>query len=115
MDSPTTTVVEPAALCHFVHGNGAGERAAAWVAAQQLELITVEQLRAAGVGRGIVHTRRRQGTLHRGHTRVHLMGTKVLLPGAVERVAALADLDRGFQDGIPITAPARPGAQERRL
>lgn len=29
-------------------------------------------------------------------------------PGiAVERVAVLADIDRGFQDGIPITAPAR--------
>jgi very-short-patch-repair endonuclease len=135
---------------------GGGERAASWVAAHQLELITVGQLREVGVGRGVVRTRRRQGTLRLVHTGVYLLGTVLMLPGAQElgavlacgdgavvrrrsavalfglsdpwdgdvevlvprrncrsrpgidvaRIAALEEVDRGFQHGIPIVAPA---------
>jgi very-short-patch-repair endonuclease len=137
--------------------HGGGELAATWVATQQLELITAGQLAAVGVGRGIIRRRRRQGTLQLVHQGVYHVGTKLMLPGAVElaavlacgegacvrrrsavvlfglvdgavgdvdvvvpgrncrsrpgiaveRVAALADIDRGFQDGIPVTSPAR--------
>jgi very-short-patch-repair endonuclease len=140
-----------------VNADGGGEHVAARVAAQQLELITAEQLRVAGVGRGVIHTRRRQGTLRLVHTGVYLVGSKLMLPGAwelaavlacgqcacarrrsaasllgvadpwdgdvevvvpgrnrrsrdgiaVERVAVLGDIDRGFMHGIPITSPAR--------
>lgn len=93
--SPTTTVVEPAAVCHFVDTHGSGEPAAVWVAAQQLELIAAQQLRAAGVGRSVIRTRRRQGTLHLVHTGVYHVGTNVMLPGAAELAAVLACGDGG--------------------
>jgi very-short-patch-repair endonuclease len=88
--APATTVVSDAAICQFLDANGVGEHAASWVAAQQLELITVKQLRAAGVGRGIVRMRRRQGTLHLVHQGVYHLGTNVMLPGANELAAVLA-------------------------
>ncbi len=71
-------------------GHGGGEHVVARVAAQQLELITAEQLHAAGVGRGVIRTRRRQGTLHLVHTGVYLVGTKLMLPAAWELAAVLA-------------------------
>ncbi len=135
---------------------GGGERAASWVAAHQLELITTEQLRAVGVGRGVIRSRRRNKTLHLVHTGVYHLGTLLMLPGArelaavlacgddamvrrrsavallglsdgwdgaveilvagrncrsrtgikVARIAELKEIDRGFQHGIPIVAPA---------
>lgn len=86
----TTSVVSLDAVCHFVDVNGPGEHVASWVAGQQLELITSEQLRAAGVGRGIVRTRRRQRTLHVVHQGVYHLGTGVMGPGANELAAVLA-------------------------
>ncbi|HWE33824.1 MAG TPA: DUF559 domain-containing protein [Solirubrobacteraceae bacterium] len=90
MDAPATEIVSATAICHIVHAIGGGEPAAAQVAARQLELITAEQLRATGVGRGLIAARRRQGTLHLVHTGVYLLGTNLMLPGAWELAAVLA-------------------------
>jgi very-short-patch-repair endonuclease len=95
--APFPTKVVPAeAICHFVGVRGRGEPAAAWVAAQQLELITVAQLRLAGVSRDVIRTRMRQGTIHRVHIGVYKLGTPVMLPAAAELAAVLACGDGAF-------------------
>jgi very-short-patch-repair endonuclease len=60
------------------------------VAKQQLELITTEQLRLAGVSRALMRTRLRQGTARRVHRGVFHLGPELMLPGAVELAAVLA-------------------------
>ena len=62
----------------------------AWVADQQLGLITTPQLHVAGVRRGSVEWRLATGTLHRRHRGVYLVGHGILVPGAVELAAVLA-------------------------
>lgn len=66
------------------------DRIASRVARRQLNLITTEQLHAAGVGDSAITRRQRRATLHRVHRAVYLYGTDVLLPGAAELAAVLA-------------------------
>jgi very-short-patch-repair endonuclease len=60
------------------------------VAKQQLELITTEQLRLAGMSRALMRTRLRQGTAQRVHRGVFHLGPELMLAGAVELAAVLA-------------------------
>jgi very-short-patch-repair endonuclease len=78
------------AICQSVGVRGPGEPVASWVAAQQLELITSDQLRLSGVSRDVIRARVRQGTLHKVHIGVYHLGTNVMLPGANELAAVLA-------------------------
>jgi very-short-patch-repair endonuclease len=73
----------------FAHAVGR-EVAIAWVAARQLGLITVAQLKAAGVGRGSIARRVANGQLHQVFRGVYLVGHPVPLPGALELGAVLA-------------------------
>jgi very-short-patch-repair endonuclease len=66
------------------------DRLASRVARRQLNLISVEQLHAAGFGDAMITRRRNRATLHRVHRGVYLFGTDVLLPGAPELAAVLA-------------------------
>lgn len=84
------------AICHFVGVNGQGEPAAAWVAEQQLELVTTTQLKLCRVSRDVVRARIRQGTMHRLHIGVYHLGTRLMLPRAVELAAVLACGDGAF-------------------
>lgn len=85
-----TKVVSPDVICQFAGVHGRGERTASWVAAQQLELITANQLRLAGVSRDVTRTRMAQGTMHRVYIGAYLLGTPVMLPSAMELAAVLA-------------------------
>lgn len=80
----------PAAICRFVQLNGGGERALAWVAAQQLGLISAPQLRLAAVGYGLVESRCARGMMQRLHRGVYLVGPAPLHPGAPELAGVLA-------------------------
>ncbi|MBV8221329.1 MAG: DUF559 domain-containing protein [Solirubrobacterales bacterium] len=84
------SVVSRAALSHFLHTWGGGDPAVAWVADQQLGLITTLQLELAGIGRGAIAARRARRTLHTVFRGVHLVGHPALLPGALEFAAVLA-------------------------
>ena len=89
-------IVSAPELWRFVHAKGGGEGAILWVADQQLALITTLQLHIAGVGRGGVRRRLENGTLHRRHRGVYLVGHPIPLPGANELGAVLACGDRAF-------------------
>lgn len=78
------------AVCAFVRAHGDRDRAAAWVASQQLSMITAVQLGAVGIDKDGIVVRRRRGTLHRCHRGVYLLGPPPLLPGAKELAAVLA-------------------------
>lgn len=84
------SIVTLEAICHFVRANGAGDRAAAWVAAQQLALITYTQLIAAGLDKDAIAVRCRRGGLHRVHRSVYLLGSPIMVPGARELAGVLA-------------------------
>lgn len=73
----------------FAHAVGR-EVAVAWVAARQLGLITLAQLKVAGVGRGSVARRVANGQLHQVFRGVFLVGHPVPLPGALELAGVLA-------------------------
>lgn len=101
IDEPAWGPVQPGAayvpklvsrreLWGFVQANGAGDRAAVWVASQQLGLITTAQLQAVGINRGRIEVRVKRGTLHRVHRRVYLVGHHIPLPRAAELAAVLA-------------------------
>lgn len=77
-------------VCHFVRSHGGGDRAAAWVAGRQLELITTHQLAAAGIDKDAIAVRRKRRGLHRVHHGVYLWGQAIMLPGAWELSAVLA-------------------------
>lgn len=62
----------------------------AWVAGQQLALITSQQLHSAGVGPDAIRVRAARGRLHRMHRGVYLVGHPIPLPGAREFAALLA-------------------------
>jgi very-short-patch-repair endonuclease len=66
------------------------DRFVAWVATQQLALITTAQLLACGVGRTAIARRVRKGLLHRVHQGVYLFGARMLQQGARELAAVLA-------------------------
>jgi very-short-patch-repair endonuclease len=91
-----TSILSAEAICHFVGVNGCGEPAAAWVAQQQLELITTAQLRLCGVSRDVVRARMGQDTMHRVHVGVYHLGTRVMLPHAAELAAVMAGGARAF-------------------
>jgi len=83
-------ILSPLDVFHFVqagHGSGA---ALAWIAGQQLSLVTAEQLHAAGVRRGAIAARVANESLHRRHRGVYLVGSPVPPPGSVELAALLA-------------------------
>lgn len=99
------------------------EVAIAWVAARQLGLITVAQLKAAGVGRGSIARRVANGQLHQVFRGVYLVGHPVPLPGALELAGVLAcggaafvshhsaahlwGLTKGAPDEVEVTVVAR--------
>jgi very-short-patch-repair endonuclease len=67
-----------------------GDHLAQRVARRQLNLITTQQLFAAGVTETMIKVRRKRGLLHRVHQSVYLFETDVTLPGAPELAAVLA-------------------------
>lgn len=83
-------IVSPAAIFHFMQAGAGSGPAVAWIAAQQLSLITTLQLNLAGVNRGAVAARVANASLHRRHRGVYLVGTPVPPPGAAELAAVLA-------------------------
>jgi very-short-patch-repair endonuclease len=66
------------------------DRAASWVARQQLNVVTTAQLYACRIGPSAIATRRRRDLLHRVHHGVYLVGPLTFLPGARELAAVLA-------------------------
>ena len=66
------------------------ERAIARVAGRQDNVITGEQLRAAGLGRGAIAHRVKARTMQRLHVNVYLLGAAPPTPMARARAAALA-------------------------
>lgn len=89
-DAHVPIVVRVAAILGLVHSGVGPDRVVAWIAARQLGLITAEQLIAAGVGRGSIHWRLANGSLHRVFRGVYLVGHSVPAPGAFEFAAILA-------------------------
>ncbi len=87
-------IVPLSAVFEFCHAYGKGDRAAAWIARQQLALVTTRQLIAAGLTREGIGRRRKRRTLHHIHHGVYLRGQPPLLPGARELAAVLALGDR---------------------
>jgi very-short-patch-repair endonuclease len=73
-----------------LHKKGRGDRAVAWVAQQQLGLITTSQLQAAGIDRGAIASRRARRLLHPVHRGVYLLGHATPVPGALALAAVLA-------------------------
>jgi predicted transcriptional regulator of viral defense system len=66
------------------------ERAIARIAARQDNVITGDQLRTAGLGRGAITHRVRAGTMQRLHIGVYLLGAAPPTPMARARAAVLA-------------------------
>jgi very-short-patch-repair endonuclease len=66
------------------------EQAIARIAARQDNVISVDQLRTAGLGRGAITHRVKAGTMQRLHTGVYLLGAAPPTPMARARAAALA-------------------------
>src|SRR6185437_2794142 len=73
----------------FAHAVGR-EVAVAWVAARQLGLITVAQLKVAGIGRGSIARRVANGQLHQVFRGVYLLRHPVPLSGTLELAGVLA-------------------------
>jgi very-short-patch-repair endonuclease len=67
-----------------------GDPAVAEVAARQRGAVSYAELRAAGLGRGAIHHRFKQGRLHRQHRGVYLVGHEVPAEQAPLFAAALA-------------------------
>ena len=83
-------IVSPRELRHVIQqGVARGDPAVAYVAGQQLGLVTTFQLYIAGVTRGSIESRWARGLLHSVFRGVHLVGHSVLLPGARELAARL--------------------------
>ena len=88
-DAFLPSVAPLGAVSGFAHAVGR-EVAIAWVAARQLGVITVAQLKAAGVGRGSIARRVANGQLHQVFRGIYLVGHPVALPGALELAGVLA-------------------------
>src|SRR4051794_18443671 len=67
-----------------------GDPAVATVAAAQAAVVSVEQLHAAGLGRGAIAHRVRRGRLHRVHRGVYVVGVRRLTPRGSLWAAVLA-------------------------
>ena len=153
-DPVSVSVLRPEEVRRLLGADAGADATAARVAALQLNLVTAQQLLAAGMSRTMIRHRIARGLLHRRHHGVYVFGTGAMLPGGVElaavlacgdgalvrrrsavalfrlaapwegepeilvpgrhrsrpgvdvaRIAALAEIDRGFQHGIPIVAP----------
>jgi len=83
-------VVSTAVICAHKHAGEGREAALAWIAAQQLGLVTTEQLRLAGIERGSVRHRVKIGRLHPLHRGVYLVGHSVPHPNVPLLAAVLA-------------------------
>jgi very-short-patch-repair endonuclease len=79
-----------------VQGGAVPDAVVAWVAENQLGLITTPQLHAAGVRRGSVQWRLATKTLHRRHRGVYLVGHGIPVSGANELAGVLACGERSF-------------------
>ena len=73
-----------------MQAQGGGQRTVAWIAARQLAVVTFAQLQSAGLNRGEIANRLAEGSLHRRHRGVYLVGSPLLVPGANELAALLA-------------------------
>jgi very-short-patch-repair endonuclease len=83
-------VVSSAAICRHKHAGEGREATISWIAAQQLGLVTTEQLRLAGIERGAVGHRVKIGRLHPLHRGVYLVGHPVPHPNVPLLAAVLA-------------------------
>lgn len=83
-------LVSEDAVSAFAQHHGGGDGAVEWVARNQLDVISIGQLRRAGVGRGAIASRERKGALRRMFRGVYLVGHTTPLPGAIELAAVLA-------------------------
>jgi very-short-patch-repair endonuclease len=90
LDAYCAQVVSLSALRHFVHVNGGGQKAVAWLAGRQLSVVRTPQLHAAGLDRGAIGHRLKDGSLHRRHRGVYLVGSPIAPPGAIELAALFA-------------------------
>jgi hypothetical protein len=122
-DAYVAQVVSLKELLRFVHSHGQGAAAVEWVAARQLDLITVVQLHTAGVGRGGVRRRLENRSLHPLYRGVYIVGQPIPHPGAMElgavlacgertmvshrSAAALLGLAEAPSDGVEVTVIAR--------
>jgi predicted transcriptional regulator of viral defense system len=80
------------------------DAAVSWIASQQLGLITVEQLRLAGLGRGAVRRRVPAGRLHRVHRGVYLVGHAAPHPDVPLLAALLACGERVYLSHVSALA-----------
>jgi len=83
-------IVTRAELFHFVQEHGGGQRVLAWLAGRQLSVVTFDQLRVAGLGRHAIARRLADGSLHRRHRGVYVVGSPIPLPGATQLAALFA-------------------------
>jgi len=67
-----------------------GDPLVAEIAARQAAVVSVEQLRAAGLERGAIHHRVRRGRLHRVHHGVYVVGVRRITPRGRLWAAVLA-------------------------
>jgi very-short-patch-repair endonuclease len=89
-DAYVAKVVSLGEVWRVVQGGAVADAVVAWVADQQLGLITTAQLHVAGVHRGSVEWRLATKTLHRRHRGVYLVGHGIPVPGANELAGVLA-------------------------
>lgn len=72
------------------HHKAHPDRAIATLAARQRGVISLAQLRQAGLGRGAIDHRLQTGRLHRVHSGIYLVGHATPMPLALETAALLA-------------------------
>jgi very-short-patch-repair endonuclease len=77
-------------VCRLCSAGWKPDQIANRVARRQLNLITTQQLQAAGISGTMIFDRRARAILHSVHRGVYLYGTDKLLPGAAELAAVLA-------------------------
>jgi len=90
MHAYVAKIATPGRIRHVVQVRGRGQPTVNWLASQQLCVATALQLEIAGLGRGAIEHRVENGSLHRRHRGVYLVGSPVPPPGAIELAAVLA-------------------------
>ena len=83
---------------------GTPDRVAAWVAHEQLHLITTPQANASGLTSRALTTRCKNGLLHHVHRGVYVHGQPTFLPGARELAAVLACGESAVVSHVSATA-----------
>ncbi|MHB8658600.1 MAG: DUF559 domain-containing protein [Solirubrobacteraceae bacterium] len=106
-------VVSPHVVSALLAARGEPDGLAAWVAEQQLGLVTAAQLSAAGLTRKWIRRQLSAGLLHRRHQGVYLLGHPILLPGAREFAGVLACgarayVSHGSSAGLWVLAKPEP-------